>query len=126
MLDREKLVAFCATTDGPRAVAFYTGVLGLPVRSDDAFAVVFDAHGTDLRMQKVERFTPHPFTALGWQVADIEKTVDHLTAAGVHPERYPWMQQDERGIWQAPSGTRVAWFKDPDGNLLSVGQSPTG
>jgi predicted enzyme related to lactoylglutathione lyase len=122
MLDGQKLVAFGATTDGSRAVEFYGRLLGLPLRSDDSFAVVFDAGGTELRLQKVERLKPHPFTSLGWQVTDITQIVDRLIAAGVRPERYPWLEHDERGIWSAPSGARVAWFKDPDGNLLSVAQ----
>ncbi len=126
MLTSEKLVAFGATTDGARAIAFYGDVLGLAIRSDDEFAVVFDAGGTELRLQKVERFSPHPFTALGWQVADIGQVVSRLVAAGVEPERYAWMEQDARGIWSAPSGARVAWFTDPDGNLLSVAQYPSG
>jgi len=122
MLAKSKLVAFGATTDGARAIEFYGRVLGLPLRSDDAFAVVFDARGTELRLQKVERFKPQPFTVLGWQVADIVDVVRRLEAAGISPERYEGLKQDSHGIWNAPSGARVAWFKDPDGNLLSVAQ----
>lgn len=122
MLASEKLVAFGATTDGARAAEFFGTVLGLPIRSDDAFAVVFDANGVELRIQKVERLTPQPFTALGWQVADIGRVLARLAAANITPERYPWLEQDDAGVWQAPSGARVAWFKDPDGNLLSVAQ----
>src|SRR5262245_64855417 len=114
MLATEKLVAFAATTDARRALEFYATVLGLPIRSDDAFAIVFDANGTELRVQKVERLTPHPFTALGWQVADVAQVLARLTMAGVNPERYTWLDQDAAGIWQAPSGARVAWFRDPD------------
>ena len=124
MLARQRPVAFLATTDGSRAVAFYGGVLGLPVRSDDDFAVVFDANGVELRVQKVERLTPQPFTALGWQVEDVAVVAAQLKAAAVTLERYAWLQQDAAGIWDAPSGARVAWFKDPDGNLLSVAQYP--
>jgi catechol 2,3-dioxygenase-like lactoylglutathione lyase family enzyme len=124
MLASEKLVAFGATTDGKRAAAFYGKVLGLPIRSDDAFALVFDANGIELRLQKVERLTPHSFTSLGWQVADIGDVLRRLATAHVQPERYPWLEQDSAGIWQAPSGARVAWFKDPDGTLLSVAQYP--
>jgi len=124
MLATEKLVAFGATTDGKRAAAFYGGVLGLPIRSDDAFAIAFDAHGVELRLQKVERLDPHPFTSLGWQVTDISRVVNRLVAAQVSMERYPWLDQDAAGVWTAPSGARVAWFKDPDGNLLSVAQYP--
>ena len=126
MLDTEKLVAFGATTDARKAVQFYRRVLGLTVTSDDDFAIVFDAHGTELRLQKVERFTLQPFTSLGWQVADVEQAVDRLVKSGIQPERYEWLEQDKRGIWSAPSGARVAWFKDPDGNLLSVAQYRAG
>jgi predicted enzyme related to lactoylglutathione lyase len=124
MLNHEKLVAFAATTDSNRAAEFYGNVLGLPMRSDDQFAIVFDAAGVELRIQKVERFTPLPFTSLGWQVDDVNEVVRNLVAKGVTPERYTWMDQDANGIWLAPSGTRIAWFKDPDGNLLSVAQHP--
>jgi len=126
MLATEKLVAFGATTDGTRAAAFYGGVLGLPIRSDDAFAIAFDANGVELRLQKVERLDPRPFTALGWQVADIGRVVHHLAASHIATERYAWLDQDSAGVWTAPSGARVAWFKDPDGNLLSVAQYPAG
>jgi catechol 2,3-dioxygenase-like lactoylglutathione lyase family enzyme len=126
MLRDAKLVAFAATTDGARAAEFYTDVLGLPVRSDDAFAIAFDAAGTELRLQKVERFTPQPFTTLGWQVGDVTDVLRVLTASAVSPERYPWLNQDAAGVWAAPSGARVAWFKDPDGNLLSVTEYPAG
>lgn len=122
MLGTEKLVAFGATTDGKRAAAFYGTLLGPPIRSDDAFAIAFDANGVELRLQKVKRLSPQPFTTLGWQVANIGHVLKRLTAAHITPERYAGLDQDAAGIWQAPSGARVAWFKDPDGNLLSVAQ----
>ena len=125
MLGDAKLVAFAATTDGARAATFYRDVLGLPIRSDDAFAIAFDAAGTELRVQKVERFTPQAFTTLGWQVLDVGHVVRVLASYGIQPERYPWLGQDGDGIWVAPSGARVAWFKDPDGNLLSAAEYPT-
>src|SRR4051812_37748350 len=118
MLAQESLVAFAATTNAKRAAAFYGKVLGLAMRSEDDVAIVFDANGVELRIQKVEEHRPHPFTSLGWQVADVASVVKHLAAAKVTLERYPWMDQDAGGIWQAPSGARIAWFKDPDGNLL--------
>jgi predicted enzyme related to lactoylglutathione lyase len=124
MLRDAKLVAFAATTDGARAAEFYGNVLGLPIRSNDAFAISIDAAGVELRLQKVEHFAPQPFTALGWQVADLADVVQRLMRHGVSPERYPWLSQDSAGIWDAPSGARIAWFKDPDGNLLSVAQYP--
>ena len=120
MLRAAKLIAFAATTNGARAREFYVGVLGLPVISDDAFALALDANGTMLRIQKLEVFAPHPFTTLGWEVVDIDNAVDELSKRGVVFERYPGMAQDQRGIWYSPSGAQVAWFKDPDGNTLSL------
>jgi catechol 2,3-dioxygenase-like lactoylglutathione lyase family enzyme len=126
MLQHATLVAFAATMDSVLATAFYGSVLGLRVRSDDDFALVFDAAGTELRLQKVERFKPQPFTILGWQVARIADVLQHLVGNGVRPERYAWLDQDAAGIWRAPSGAQVVWFKDPDGNLLSIAQYPSG
>jgi len=120
MLNQGKLMAFLATRDGDRARAFYETALGLRVLSDDDFALAVDAAGTMLRIQKVAEFTPHPFTAVGWQVADLDAVVQRLSAAGITMERYPGLHQDGRGIWQAPSGARIAWFRDPDGNTLSL------
>jgi len=124
MLANEKVVTFLATADAGRARRFYEGLLGLTVVSDDGFAlaVAVDSAGTVLRIQKVESFRPHPFTALGWQVIDIEETVKELAGRGAVFERFEGLQQDAAGIWIAPSGTRVAWFKDPDGNTLSISQ----
>ncbi|MEO8900144.1 MAG: VOC family protein [Polyangiaceae bacterium] len=122
MLDNAKLIAFAATRDGVKARDFYEGVLGLRVVSDDPFALALDANGTMLRVQKVMEFTPPPFTALGWEVSDIRATVAALLAAGIAFQTYPGMGQDEQGIWRAPSGAFVAWFKDPDGNTLSLTQ----
>ena len=126
MLRGAKLVAFAATTDAPRAVAFYTTVLGMKLRYEDDFAVSLDSEGVEVRLQKVERFDPQPFTTLGWQVARITEVVERLLQHGVAPERYPWLDQDAMGVWQAPSGARVVWFRDPDGNLLSVAQYAAG
>ncbi len=123
MFEHRPLVAFVATADGDRARRFYSDVLGLPVVSDDSFALVCRARGVTLRVQKVPSFRPQPFTALGWEVDDIADTVDALAKRGVAFERYEGMDQDARGIWTAPSGTRIAWFKDPDGNTLSISAS---
>jgi catechol 2,3-dioxygenase-like lactoylglutathione lyase family enzyme len=117
-----KVMAFLATRDGGRARAFYETALGFRVLSDDDFALALEAGGTMLRIQKVGAFTPHPFTALGWEVADIARVVDELRVAGVAFERFAGLAQDEAGVWLAPSGARVAWFKDPDGNTLSLTQ----
>jgi len=113
-------MAFAATRDGPRAREFYEKILGLSLISEDSFALVMDANGTMLRLQKVESFTPNPFTALGWEVSNISAAVSELQQRGVTFQKYPWMDQDELGIWRSPSGAKVAWFKDPDGNTLSL------
>jgi catechol 2,3-dioxygenase-like lactoylglutathione lyase family enzyme len=124
MLASARLVAFAATTDASRAKAFYQGKLGLRLISDDDFALAFESNGTHLRIQKVQRITPPPFTVLGWQVADIQATISALSKEGISFERYSFMQQDAAGVWTAPGGTKVAWFKDPDENLLSLSQPP--
>jgi predicted enzyme related to lactoylglutathione lyase len=126
ILGKSKLVAFVATTDFTKARAFYEGVLGLTLAEDATpFALVFDANGTMLRVTKVHEHKPAPFTVLGWDVEDIEGTVDRLAVAGVAFSRFPGMNDsDPRGIWNAPSGARVAWFHDPDGNVLSVTEFP--
>ena len=123
MLGAETLTAFLATTNGPRARQFYEKILGLRLKTDDEFALAFDAEGIELRIQKVKAFVPQPFTALGWRVGSIRKSMSALARAGVTFERYEFLQQDDQGVWQAPSGTQVAWFKDPDGNLLSLTQT---
>ena len=122
MLGSAKLVAFVTVGNAARARAFYRDVLGLRLVFEDNFALVFDASGTMLRVAIASRVTAAPYTVLGWEVADVGATVRQLAAARVGCERYPGMQQDELGIWQSPSGARVAWFKDPDGNTLSVSQ----
>jgi catechol 2,3-dioxygenase-like lactoylglutathione lyase family enzyme len=120
MLEHAPVVAFAATVDADRSRRFYRDVLGLQLRNEDQFALAFDAAGTELRIQKVERIVPHPYTALGWRVKDIAVAVAGLVRRGVTFERYPGLAQDGAGVWRAPGGTGVAWFKDPDGNLLSL------
>lgn len=117
------LVAFAATTDSARARAFYEGKLGLAFVAEDAYMLVLESNGTRLRLQKGPEITPVPRTVLGWRVVDIEAAVRGLVAAGVTIERYDWFQQSETGIAEFPDGSRVAWFKDPDGNILSVAQT---
>ena len=123
-LGSANLVAFLPTTDADRAQEFFRDKLGLTLLSDERpFALVFDAHGTMLRVTIVNELKAHPFTVLGWDIADIEETVDRLAAAGIAFLRFPGMNdKDARGIWTAPSGARIAWFNDPDGNVLSLTQ----
>jgi len=122
MLAASAIVAFVATSDPSRAKAFYRDVLGLLLISEDEYALVFDANGTMLRVAIAREVVLAPYTVLGWQVDDIAATVRALAAKGVTFERYAWMEQNDLGIWSAPSGAKVAWFKDRDGNLLSVSQ----
>lgn len=122
MLNQSTVVAFVATSKPDSARSFYEETLGLRLITDDAFAVVFDANGVMLRVQKVEKHTPPNYTVLGWDVADIRASVNELLSKGVSCERYPWLEQDESGVWTSPSGGKIAWFKDPDGNILSLTQ----
>jgi catechol 2,3-dioxygenase-like lactoylglutathione lyase family enzyme len=122
MLGSMKIVAFVPITDSAKARAFYEGVLGLRFVKDDGFAVVFDANGIMVRAAKMKEVTPAQFTILGWQVSGIEEVVGSLQKNGVHFEIFGFFKQDELGIWTAPTGDKVAWFKDPDGNILSVSE----
>ena len=123
MLHSTSLVAFVATAQAEAARHFYESVLGLSLLEDSPFALVFDSNGTTLRVQKVEQVTPAPYTALGWQVTDIEASVRSLRAKGAVFQRYEGLSQDALGIWKSPSGAKVAWFRDPDGNTLSLTES---
>ena len=119
------ITAFLSTANPAKSRAFYEKVLGLRFESDEPVALVFRlAGGVPLRIQKVENVTPQPFTAFGWQVDQITQTVRALAKRGATFERYDFMKQDADGVWIAPSGTKVAWFKDPDGHLLSFSESP--
>jgi len=123
MLSTADIIAFVPTKDSAKARAFYEGVLGLRFVSDDGFALVFNANGIMIRVAKAQQqFTPVQYTILGWNVKEIEKVAARLLEQGVHFERYGFFQQDDLGIWTAPSGDKVAWFKDPDGNTLSVSE----
>jgi catechol 2,3-dioxygenase-like lactoylglutathione lyase family enzyme len=119
MLD--KIVAFVGTLEPRKAKVFYQGTLGLRLVNEDQFALTFDVGGTMLRVTTVPALTPAAFTVLGWAVGDVRAAVTQLQGAGVRFERFPGLEQDELGIWNVPGGGhKVAWFKDPDGNLLSV------
>lgn len=119
------MVAFVNIRDPQRAKPFYRDTLGLTLIGEELpFALVFDANGTMLRLAINPHAEPIAGTVLGWQVRRIEESVRQLASAGVTFERWEFMQQDEQGIWTSPNGAKVAWFKDPDGNLLSVSQFP--
>jgi catechol 2,3-dioxygenase-like lactoylglutathione lyase family enzyme len=123
MLENADLIAFVPTRDPQRARRFYEKTLGLEFVSEDPFALVFNAHGVVLRVANVSTvkdFKPAPFTILGWCVTSAEKTVCALREKGIEFERFQGMDQNALGIWNSPSGAQVAWFKDPDGNILSI------
>jgi catechol 2,3-dioxygenase-like lactoylglutathione lyase family enzyme len=121
-LGSEKVMAFIATNNRDRAKHFYAETLGLRLVADDPYALVFDANGIMLRVQVVRDVSVAPYTTLGWQVADIAATAKKLQAAGISMLHVEGIKQDDLGIWQADSTSRVAWFKDPDGHTLSITQ----
>jgi len=120
MLGDKPVVAFVATTKPEAAKTFYGETLGLRLVDDTPFALVFDANGTTLRVQRVEACSPPPFTQLGWHVDDIAETIRDLAGRGIAFERFGFLEQDELGVWTSPDGTKVAWFKDPEGYTLSL------
>ncbi len=117
-----KLIAFVPSANRQRAKEFYKMVLGLHLISEDEYAMMFDIAGTYLRVVNLPRILRPGYTLAGWKVPNIRAVVDELTQRGVVFERYPGFQQDDQGIWTAHDGSRVAWFKDPDGNILSLTQ----
>ena len=120
ILEASKPALIICTRDRARATAFYRDTLGLTVAYEDSFAAVFNIGGVTLRVSTVADFMPHEHTILGFNVPDVEATVKALREKGM-AFIYPGFPQDEFGILTLPGGTlRVAWFKDPDGNVLSV------
>ena len=122
-LKTSKTSVFLATTNADAARSFYEGMLGLTLEADDPFALVYQMAGTELRLSKVEQHTPLPFTVLDWRVPDIGAAHIHLSGKGLEFTVYDGMGQDERGVWTTPDGgAQILWFKDPDGNVLSVSE----
>lgn len=122
MLGNERIMSFVGVSNADKARAFYRDTLKLKMLYEDGFALVFDVSGVMLRVTLVNEVRPQPFTVLGWQVSDATSMARALANAGVKLERYPNVPQDADGIWTAPGGAKIAWFKDPDGNILSVSQ----
>jgi len=117
-----KMIGFVSTSDPRRARSFYEGVLGFGFLSEDDYGLVFDANGTKIRVAKGRKDPPAPGTVLGWEVEDIHGAIRALVARGVKFEQWnlPFMKQDPDGVWMPGNGDEVAWFKDPDGNVLSI------
>jgi catechol 2,3-dioxygenase-like lactoylglutathione lyase family enzyme len=120
MLETANLIAFLSTARPADCKRFYQQTLGLISLGEDAHTLLFDCNGTTLRIQKVKTVTPGPQTVLGWQVSDLVHEIHDLTPKGVTFVRYDGLDQDRDGIWTAPGGTMTAWFRDPDGNVLSL------
>jgi catechol 2,3-dioxygenase-like lactoylglutathione lyase family enzyme len=125
MLDTLPIIGFIPTRDAQRSRTFYEETLGLTFIADDGFALVFRTATNMLRIARAGDFIPAPYTILGWESQDLTALVTDLTSRGVTFERYPFLpadQVDTLGIWNTPTGDKVAWFKDPDGNTLSISQ----
>ena len=122
MKDLDEPILFLATANTEQSRAFYERVLGLEFVADEPPALVFRAGDLMLRIQKVDRVLQLPYTALGWAVGDIRMTIRRLCGAGVDFKRYEGLNQDDDKVWRSPSGALVAWFEDPDGNILSLTQ----
>jgi catechol 2,3-dioxygenase-like lactoylglutathione lyase family enzyme len=123
VLQGRAFVGFLLIADAHRAKAFYCDLLGLPILHEDQFAIVVDAGGTALRLAAVQAVPEPAGTSAGWLVDDVNATVRQLSAAGVTFERFAGMDQDADGVWRPPGGGSVAWFRDPDGNRLSLSHS---
>jgi len=124
-LGKYNIIGFVSIVDVARAKVFYRDTLGLRLVSEEPpFALVFEANGIMLRLGMAKELPPAHGTVLGWQVPDINATIHELEEAGVRFERYGQLKQDDSGIWTSPTGAKVAWFKDPDGNILSVSEFP--
>ena len=122
MLANTTITALVGTMQKEASTAFYRDTLGLKFITDDGFAAVFEGKNARVRVSRVPAITPAAYAVLAFQVDDVEKTVDGLTAKGVVFQRHGFFVKHARGVWAAPDGTKVAWFHDPDLNLLSVVQ----
>ena len=120
MLADKKLKAFVPTIKPEEAKSFYKDVLGLKLLSQDDYALEFEANGTLLRVTIVQELKPQAFTVLGWNVDDIVSIIKSLNDKNIFCEKYDFFEQNDLGIWTSPNGSKVAWFKDPDGNVLSL------
>jgi catechol 2,3-dioxygenase-like lactoylglutathione lyase family enzyme len=122
MLDSSKIIGFAPTKDATAARTFYVDQLGLTFVSEDEYALVLNANGNMVRIIKARDFKPVQYTVLGWEVQNLAAVAAKLKDQGVVFEQYPFIQDKQLGIWTAPNGDKIAWFKDPDGNVLSISQ----
>jgi predicted enzyme related to lactoylglutathione lyase len=122
MLYNMSIKAFVPTTKPDEAKLFYRDILGLKLLSEDDYALEFEANGILLRVTAVQELKPQAFTILGWNVPDISSLIKSLNEKGVAFKKYDFMEQDSLGVWTSPGGSKVAWFNDPDGNVLGLSQ----
>ena len=122
MLETSEAVAFLPSEDLDRSDRFFQDVLNLALVSRSPFASVFQVGDGTLRVTKVDDLRPQPFTVLGWLVTDLRAVVRELRDRDAAMLRYEGMDQDGDGIWTTPNGDLVAWFHDPDSNVLSLTQ----
>ncbi len=124
VLSHANLISFVATRDPEASREFYERVLGLSLIAHEPSALLFDAHGAMLRVSKVKEMSPAPYTVLGWEVDSVQVYAELLAQRGVEPEWFEGLPQNDQGVCAFPDGSRVLWFRDPDGNLLSLSQFP--
>jgi len=124
MLSDPKITAFLPTCKPKLSKQFYKNILGLQLVSEDEYALEFVWNGTSLRITIVDNFTPHPFTVLGFKIDNIAEQIKSLSDKSVEFKKYNHFDQDELGIWTSPTNAKIAWFRDPDGNLLSLTEYP--
>jgi len=122
MLADSRLQTIIWTSRLPEAEKFYCGVLGLTLKGKSHGALVYSVGGGDLRVSPVPSTQPSEHTVLGFAVSDVRAVVDALAARGVVLERFAAFPHDPQGVLRTPDGAQVAWFRDPDGNLLSIVQ----
>lgn len=122
MLNTSKIIGFVPTKDATKARDFYVGQLGLTFVSEDEYALVLNANGQMVRVIKATDFKPVQYTVLGWEVSQIKIVAAGLRSRGITFEQYPFIQDKDLGIWTAPNGDKIAWFRDPDGNVLSISE----
>ncbi len=122
MLNKSKLVSFIATANPAESKTFYQDVIGLTLIAETQFALIFDSNGVTLRIQKVQAVPEVAHTLLGWEVEDMATAVSSLQAKGVQFEQFEGLPQDDDGVWTI-GNEKIAWFKDPDGNTLSINSS---
>lgn len=122
MLEKNEIIGMIPSVNLHKSREFYEGILGLEFIEEDGFAAIFKANNNFIRVINVEGFKPQPFAILSWEVEKISKKVSTLKEKGVVFEQYPWMGQNDLGIWTAPNKDKVAWFKDTDGNVLSLSE----